>query len=94
MSSKAAHFIAEKSLTLFKGLRIPAAVMVACAVALPAIIGGAGCTTGGVAADSAAAGAQSFIANLAAGGAFAALQFLVTVPLTTAGAGAGAGASG
>ena len=94
MISEAVHFIAEKSLTLLKELFIPAAVMVACAVAPPAIIAGAGFTTGGVAAGSAAAGAQSFIGNVAAGSAFATLQSLGTVPLMTAAVGAAVGASG
>ena len=94
MSSEAVHFIAEKSLTLFKELLIPAAVIVACTVAPPGIIAGVGFTTGGVVAGSAAAGVQSFIGNVAAGSAFAALQSLGTVPIMTATVGAVVGASG
>ncbi|SRR5258706_2561402 len=88
MISEAVHFITENSLTLLKELLIPAAVLLVCTVAPPAIIAGVGFTTGGVAAGSAAAGVQAGIGNVAAGSAFAAFQSLGTVPLTTAGVGA------
>ena len=91
MSSEDVHFIAEKSLTLLKALLVLAAVMVACTIAPPAIIAGAGFTTGGVAAGSAAAGAQYFIGNVPGGSPFAALQSLGTSPLMTAAVGAAVG---
>ncbi len=95
MIGEAVHFITENSLTPLKELLlIPAAVVLVCTVAPPAIIAGVGFTTGGVAAGSAAAGIQAAIGNVAAGSVFAVFQSLGTVPLTTAGVGAAVGASG
>ena len=94
MIGEAVYFITGNLLTLLKGLVIPAAVIVVCAVAPPAIIAGVGFTTGGVAAGSIAAGIHASIGNVAAGSAFAAFQALGTAPLTTAGAGAAVGATG
>ena len=94
LSEAAVHFIAENFLTPLKELLVPAAVVLVCTVAPPAIIAGVGFTTGGVAAGSAAAGIQAGIGNVVAGSAFAVLQSLGTVPLTTAGAGAAVGAAG
>ena len=94
MIGEAVHFITGDFLTLLKELLKPAAVVVVCAVAPPAIIAGVGFTTGGVAAGSAAAGIHSIIGNVAAGSAFAVLQTLGTIPLTTAVVGAAVGAAG
>ena len=94
MIGEAVHFITGNLLTLLKGLAIPAAVIVVCTVAPPAIIAGVGFTTGGVAAGSVAAGIHAGIGNVAAGSAFAAFQALGTAPLVTAGVGAAVGATG
>ena len=94
MIGEAVHFITGKFLTLLKGLLIPAAAIVVCAVTPPAIIAVAGFTTSGVAAGSVAAGIHAIIGNVAAGSAFAALQGLGTVPLTTAGVDAAVGTAG
>ena len=95
MLSEAVHSITGNFLTLLKELIIPAAVVVVCTVAPPAIIAWIGFTTGGdVAADSVAAGIHATIGNVVAGSAFAALQALGTAPLVTAGVGAAVGAAG
>ena len=94
MSSEAIYFIFLTLLTPLKELLMSAALVAICAVAPPTIIAGAGFTTGGVAAGSAAAGFQAYMGNVAEGSTFAVLQTLGTVPLTTAGIGAALGAAG